>query len=65
MGMIEADNDGLYDGDDEIYSSFAVSTWWASRSNGGSDLPWMSEPLSFVTEDAMMFIMRLLASFVR
>ena len=48
MGMIEGDNDGLYYGDDEIYSSFAVSTWWASRSNGGSDLPWMSEPLSFV-----------------
>ena len=32
------------DGDDEIYSSFAVSTWWTSRSDGGSDLPWMSEP---------------------
>ena len=31
------------DCDDEIYSSFAVSTWWTSRSDGGSDLPWMSE----------------------
>ena len=30
---------------DEIYSSFAVSTWWASRSTGGFALPWMSEPL--------------------